>query len=155
MSDIFAIDVAAYAVMSNHYHVVLQVNAELTDTWSQDEVIERWRRLFKGPQLVERYLNGVSLDRAGLLKLSGINGVRVFDLSSVYCSLANLNIEKGFSIWLDYPVFIYLVAPITLFNAERIANLVSLVTVITKGKSKTLTPLIPDVSGLLSVIPCQ
>ncbi|WP_020405149.1 transposase [Hahella ganghwensis] len=70
LSDIFAIDVAAYAVMSNHYHVVLQVNAELADSWSQDEVIERWRKLFKGPQLVERYLNGVSLDRAGLLKLS-------------------------------------------------------------------------------------
>ncbi|OZG69938.1 transposase [Hahella sp. CCB-MM4] len=70
LSDIFAIDVAAYAVMSNHYHVVLQVNAELTDSWSQDEVIERWRKLFKGPQLVEAYLKGAPMDRTEFLKLS-------------------------------------------------------------------------------------
>jgi hypothetical protein len=38
---VFAIDVAAYAVMSNHYHVVLHINKSEADSWSLDDVIER------------------------------------------------------------------------------------------------------------------
>jgi hypothetical protein len=41
-ADVFAIVVAAYAVMSNHYHVVLHINKNKADSWSLDEVIERW-----------------------------------------------------------------------------------------------------------------
>jgi hypothetical protein len=42
---VFAIDVAAYAVMSNHYHVVLHINKNEADSWSLDDVIERWHAL--------------------------------------------------------------------------------------------------------------
>ncbi|MEE9326188.1 MAG: hypothetical protein V3U71_02755, partial [Cocleimonas sp.] len=42
LSETFAIDVAAYAVMSNHYHVVLRVDEEGAKAWSSLEVIERW-----------------------------------------------------------------------------------------------------------------
>ncbi|MDN5871630.1 MAG: transposase [Nitrococcus sp.] len=45
---IFAIDVCAYAVMSNHYHVVVQVDLERARAWSDEEVIRRWRQLFSG-----------------------------------------------------------------------------------------------------------
>ncbi|ATC96744.1 hypothetical protein PTUN_b0339 [Pseudoalteromonas tunicata] len=38
----FAIDIAAYAVMSNHYHLVLRVDRSRALNWSKDEVIERW-----------------------------------------------------------------------------------------------------------------
>jgi hypothetical protein len=40
-AEVFAIDVAAYAVMSNHYHVVLHINKNEADSWSLDDVIER------------------------------------------------------------------------------------------------------------------
>ena len=46
-AQVFAIDVAAYAVMSNHYHVVLHINKKKADSWSLDEVIERWHTLYK------------------------------------------------------------------------------------------------------------
>ena len=44
--EVFAIDVAAYAVMSNHYHVVLQVDLKGAEAWNSLEVIERWGELF-------------------------------------------------------------------------------------------------------------
>jgi hypothetical protein len=40
-ADVFAIDIAAYAIMSNHYHVVLHINKAKADSWDLDEVIER------------------------------------------------------------------------------------------------------------------
>ncbi|MEW5973236.1 MAG: transposase [Pseudomonadota bacterium] len=63
LASIFAIDVAAYAVMSNHYHLVLRIDAERARNWSLDEVLRRWTRLFAGPVLVQRFL---SAERASL-----------------------------------------------------------------------------------------
>ncbi|MDX9976175.1 MAG: transposase [FCB group bacterium] len=54
LASVFAIDVAAYAVMSNHYHLVLRVDAERARSWSRDEVLRRWTQLFDGPVLVQR-----------------------------------------------------------------------------------------------------
>jgi hypothetical protein len=45
LSESFAIDIAAYAVMSNHYHVVVHINREMAQGWSVDKVIEHWHRL--------------------------------------------------------------------------------------------------------------
>jgi hypothetical protein len=57
LADIFAIDVAAYAVMSNHYHVVAHVDGGRALAWSAEEALTRWTRLFTGPLLVQRYLS--------------------------------------------------------------------------------------------------
>ncbi len=58
LAGVFAIDVAAYAVMSNHYHLVLRVDAERAQGWSNEEVLRRWTQLFDGPLLVQRLLSG-------------------------------------------------------------------------------------------------
>jgi REP element-mobilizing transposase RayT len=62
LGSMFAIEVCAYAVMSNHYHLVLYVDAEKASKWTQQEVIERWTRLFSAPTLVQRWLNAEALD---------------------------------------------------------------------------------------------
>lgn len=62
LATIFAIDVAAYAVMSNHYHVVLRVNPEEVATWEDAEICERWRKLFKLPLTVQRFLDGERME---------------------------------------------------------------------------------------------
>jgi REP element-mobilizing transposase RayT len=64
LSSIFAIDLCAYAVMSNHYHVVVRVNIDQNAVWSDQEVAERWCRLFSGSELVQRWMSGMSMDRA-------------------------------------------------------------------------------------------
>ena len=56
LASVFTIDVAAYAVMSNHYHVVLRVDADRAAALTDDEVLARWTRLFTGPMLVQRYV---------------------------------------------------------------------------------------------------
>jgi len=58
LDDIFAIDICAYAVMSNHYHLVLRVDSETAAHWSEDIVIDRWSRLFSIPLLIARYQKG-------------------------------------------------------------------------------------------------
>ena len=58
LTEIFAIDVAAYAVMSNHYHVVLQVDQKGAEAWNSLEVIERWGELFSYPVMISRFLKG-------------------------------------------------------------------------------------------------
>jgi len=46
LASVFAIDVCAYAVMSNHYHLVLFVNQQTLSGWSDEEVIRQWTKLF-------------------------------------------------------------------------------------------------------------
>lgn len=62
LANLFAIDVCAYAVMSDHYHLVLHVDAERAKTWTLEEVIQRWTRLFRAPHVVERMQSGVALE---------------------------------------------------------------------------------------------
>ena len=64
LADVFALDVCAYAVMSNHYHVVLHVDNDLAAGWSDREVVSRWHRLFSGNLLSQRFLARVDLIKA-------------------------------------------------------------------------------------------
>ncbi|UZD67254.1 transposase [Marinobacter sp. AN1] len=66
LASIFAIDLCAYAVMSNHYHLVVRISPEESNSWSNDEVLQRWTSVFKGPSLVQRYLAGNGLQEAEL-----------------------------------------------------------------------------------------
>ncbi|MCS5708486.1 hypothetical protein CC99x_006145 [Candidatus Berkiella cookevillensis] len=46
LSDIFAIKICAYAIMSNHYHVVLYVDEQQSQAWNEKEIINRWTSIF-------------------------------------------------------------------------------------------------------------
>jgi REP element-mobilizing transposase RayT len=50
LATVFAIDLLAYAIMSNHYHVVVMVDANRAQQWSDDEVVARWATLFQVPE---------------------------------------------------------------------------------------------------------
>ena len=45
LAEVFSASVLAYAVMSNHLHLVLHMAPEVIDGWSDTEVAERWLRL--------------------------------------------------------------------------------------------------------------
>lgn len=57
LSQVFAIDVCAYAVMNNHTHLVVHIHKALSDSWDTEEVIRRWHKMHKGTLLSRQYLN--------------------------------------------------------------------------------------------------
>jgi REP element-mobilizing transposase RayT len=46
LSRCFAVEVAGYAVMSNHVHVIIRMVPSQPETWSADAVVRRWRSAF-------------------------------------------------------------------------------------------------------------
>ena len=62
LTEVFAIDVAAYAVMSNHLHVVLFIDLDTVNSWSDREVVEQWHKLFNGTDLTQKFAKGEVID---------------------------------------------------------------------------------------------
>jgi len=60
LNSIFAIDICAYAVMSNHYHLVVFVDQLRAQQLTHHEVVERWTQLFGTPPLISRFMSGES-----------------------------------------------------------------------------------------------
>lgn len=58
LSQVYCIDICAYAIMSNHYHLVVHINREKAQALSAHEVINRWQKEHKLPSLVMRWLSG-------------------------------------------------------------------------------------------------
>jgi REP element-mobilizing transposase RayT len=70
LANVYALDLCAYAVMSNHYHIVLHINAEKANAWTDTEVIQRWHALYAGNFLSHEYLAGKDLYDAQLKVVS-------------------------------------------------------------------------------------
>ena len=58
LTSIFTIEVCAFAVMSNHYHLVVYVDRARSGQLSREQVVEHWTQLFRAPPAVERWSNG-------------------------------------------------------------------------------------------------
>ena len=91
LSSLFAIDVCAYAVMSNHYHLVLKLCPEQMDGLTDDDIMDRWCALFKGPLLVQNYRNGDNLKPFERATVSDIVNVWRSKLASISWFMRCLN----------------------------------------------------------------
>lgn len=60
----YCIDICAYAIMSNHYHLVVHINKNKALTLSDREVVERWMQNHKLPFLVQRWFSEQPLSKA-------------------------------------------------------------------------------------------
>ena len=69
LSSVFSIDICAYAVMSNHVHVVLHVDMKQTQVWSDYDVVQRWHRLHKGTLLTQMFIRGNTMSQGERLTL--------------------------------------------------------------------------------------
>lgn len=84
LARVFAIDICAYAVMSNHYHIVVHIDTDKAKQWSDQEVVQRWTQLFKRPYLIQQFINNKPLDAAQAKTVNEIISVyrqRLHDLS--------------------------------------------------------------------------
>lgn len=64
LGQVFAINICAYAIMSNHYHVVLHIDQAQAEQWTIKDVIGRWHSLYTGTYLSRRYYQGEVLDKS-------------------------------------------------------------------------------------------
>jgi REP element-mobilizing transposase RayT len=83
LSTIFTIDICAYAVMSNHYHLVLKVDKDKADSLSDYDVVMRWKQLFNGHVMVDRWLTNKASTQAEkdkALELIQVWRARLYDL---------------------------------------------------------------------------
>ncbi|ABM01109.1 hypothetical protein SHAM105786_06490 [Shewanella amazonensis] len=93
LSSVFCIDVCAYAVMSNHYHLVLKINLATQKRLSHFEVIERWTQLFFGHPVAAKFLKGDSLEEGERLLLDSLIGEWQERLGSISWFMRCLNEE--------------------------------------------------------------
>jgi len=56
LAEVFNIDVCAYSVMSNHYHLVLKIKS--TNDWNEKQVLAYWSQLCQLPLICEKFING-------------------------------------------------------------------------------------------------
>ena len=91
LSSLFGVTLCAYVVMSNHYHLVVKLNPEESERWSDDEVLSRWTALFKGPLLVQRYRTGEALLEGELDTVRAIAAVYRARLGSLSWIMKCLN----------------------------------------------------------------
>jgi putative transposase len=76
-AGVFAIKLCAYAVMSNHYHVVLHIRPDMANDWSDQDVVQRWHQLFNGTLVSQRFAvrDSLSEQSDGYLNQTIKNGV--------------------------------------------------------------------------------
>ena len=84
LTQLFCIDISAYAIMSNHYHLVVRIQKQRALDLSITDVALRWRSLYSLPILANRYacdeqLTDAELDEAE--KQIETRRARLYDLS--------------------------------------------------------------------------
>lgn len=84
LSKVFSIDICAYAVMSNHVHVVLCVNKSAALSWPIDTVLRQWHKMHKGTLLTQKYMKGELLSDSefdAVKTTAEVYRKRLFDIS--------------------------------------------------------------------------
>jgi len=84
LTQIFAIDVCAYAVMHNHTHLVLFIDPEQAVAWSTEEVIKRWHLLYSGTLFTQQFSRGELLSAPIIEQVEAIAAIyrqRLQDIS--------------------------------------------------------------------------
>ncbi|WP_051369300.1 transposase [Psychromonas arctica] len=61
LASIFSINICAYAIMSNHYHLVLHIDEQDNYLLSNEQVCQRWGGLYSMPTLIDRWLKGQTI----------------------------------------------------------------------------------------------
>ena len=84
LTDVFAIKIAAFAIMSNHYHIIVRIDKDQALRWTDKEVSDRWFQIFNGDLIVERWRSGELKSKAEENAAKSVINTwrhRLFDLS--------------------------------------------------------------------------
>lgn len=84
LASVFNIDICAYAIMSNHYHLVLHVNESENKALTNEAVCMRWCQLYSAPPLIAKWLKDPKVTEAELVVIDEIISkwrARLIDIS--------------------------------------------------------------------------
>ena len=84
LTQLFCIDISAYAIMSNHYHLVVRIQKQRAVDLSIEDVVARWSALFSLPFLAKRYADNEVLSDAEIdeaIRQIELRRARLYDLS--------------------------------------------------------------------------
>jgi REP element-mobilizing transposase RayT len=84
LAKVFCITISAFAIMSNHYHLVVRIQRQQAIDLDVYDVIRRWNALFRLPVLVERFSNDTPISAAETAAVNKIIETwrsRLYDLS--------------------------------------------------------------------------
>ena len=98
LSNVFFIDIAAYAILSNHYHLVLHVDKSAAEMADMRDIIERWHRRFAGVEASHKYLAYEPLEPHEKEQLSVLVDIwrgRLFNISWMMRTLNETTARKA------------------------------------------------------------
>jgi len=62
LSSIFFIKIAAFAILHNHYHLVLYVDKEACMAAPAKDIAKLWHQLFSGKEATQKFIDGAALE---------------------------------------------------------------------------------------------
>ncbi|MDZ7869773.1 MAG: transposase [Rheinheimera sp.] len=84
LAKVFCIAISAFAIMSNHYHLVVRIQKQQALDLDVHDVVRRWNALFRLPVLVERFTQEIPMSSAETAAAHTIIATwrsRLYDLS--------------------------------------------------------------------------
>ncbi|MEL7538389.1 MAG: hypothetical protein AAFX44_20060 [Pseudomonadota bacterium] len=91
LSSLFSVELCAFAIMSNHYHLVVRLAPDEAGSWTDEDVLRRWTTLFRGPLLVQRFCDGDDLSAVETETLQAITAIYRKRLASLSWFMKCLN----------------------------------------------------------------
>eukprot|EP00918_Siedleckia_nematoides_P055395 GHVU01120852.1.p1 GENE.GHVU01120852.1~~GHVU01120852.1.p1 ORF type:complete len:325 (+),score=2.68 GHVU01120852.1:615-1589(+) len=64
LSSVYTMDICAFAVMSNHFHVVIKIDVETSRSLSDTQVLQRWHKIHKRTLLSRQFCEETPFDDA-------------------------------------------------------------------------------------------
>ena len=96
LASIFFVDVAAFAVLSNHYHIVLHVDVEAAKEAQPKDIVRRWHQLCKPKDVSLKFIDGEHLESHEINQLNTFIDTwrsRLFDISW-FMKVLNENVAR-------------------------------------------------------------
>ena len=91
LQSCFTIELCAYAVMSNHYHLVLCVNQRQAEKLTDKEVVTRWLHVYSAPPIINRWITAAPMSQAEAKLVNRIVSEWRERLSSISWFMKGLN----------------------------------------------------------------
>ena len=109
LSRFFTVEVMGYAIMSNHFHLVVRYDPSTSFAWDDEEVARRWCGAFNGQPLEHRLAGPTSVDDFSVAQtlryhelLCDVNRIHRCRLALGSLSRFMQHLKQPFAVWANH-----------------------------------------------------